>query len=244
MINVLDGKVPGSYQVGVELKTRQQKRATLQFGHYLETPIKYIAAELSKKTVSKDTEFVVGDNTIYGEYFNPPLMEGGSYALYVGYVSRYNQTISVTSWSEGLLVTLPLTMLTTAADSGINTVVVAVLVSVTLVLLIGIIGLVVKNRSIHANNQNQPHGTPNNRLPDTPLQTKPPDSSDADNPIRMTTDQYVEYKPHGEDAYQDVNIAPTDKTLSGETTEHTYALKIIKSDVSGDGDDGAYEDLK
>ncbi|XP_072041499.1 uncharacterized protein [Amphiura filiformis] len=229
-----------SYQVGVALKTQQRKRATLQFGHYLESPSKYIAAELSTKTVSEDTEFVVGDNAIYGDYFNPPLMEGESYALYIGHVSRYNQTISVTNWSEELPVTLPLTMLITAGGSGINTVVVSVSVSVTLVLFIVIIGLVVKNRSIHANIQDQQHGTPN-RLPDGPMQTK---TDSSDRPIQMAAGGYAEYKPNHDDTYQDANTAAIDKTSSGDTTGHAYALNIIKSDVSGECDDGTYENVQ
>ncbi|XP_072041081.1 receptor-type tyrosine-protein phosphatase delta-like [Amphiura filiformis] len=241
-----------SYLIGVELTTHNSKRAIRQFGHYLESQGKYIAAELAKQTVHEDPKFIVGDNGIYGDYFNPPLIEGESYALYIGHVSRYNQTISATSWSEGLIVKLSMM---TASYSEI-TVVVAVSVSVTLLLLVVIIGLVVKNRLVHANTLDQP-----SRLADDPLPAHPPDSSDG--PIQMTADGYTKYKPHEKGVYQGINTSLIDKnsnddsqghayelriinsdTSKGGGEEHAYESQIIKSDMSGSDDDGAYDDVQ
>ncbi len=87
-----------SYQIGVEINSALRRRQTHEFGHFIESPEKYIAAELPKESVKKDPEFEIGDNEVYGEYFNPILMEGGTYILYIGYVSRFNETVSTNQY--------------------------------------------------------------------------------------------------------------------------------------------------
>ena len=39
--------------------------------------------------------FTIGDNQTYGGYYNPPLEDGYSYFVYVGLVSRINETVSM-----------------------------------------------------------------------------------------------------------------------------------------------------
>ena len=74
------------YQIRVELKPDIQKRQAM--------PKSYIAAELLKDRVDNNPEFVVGDGTTYGSYNNPALIEGDTYTLYTGTVSRTNETVT------------------------------------------------------------------------------------------------------------------------------------------------------
>ena len=62
-----------------------------EFRHHDENPSAYVAAELPGRLPGK---FVVGDNKTYGRYWNPPLQEGAVYEIYVGGVSRINETVS------------------------------------------------------------------------------------------------------------------------------------------------------
>ena len=55
----------------------------------------YIAAELPKDRVNDNPVFVVGDDNAYGSYQNPALVEGNTYTLYTGAVSRTNETVTV-----------------------------------------------------------------------------------------------------------------------------------------------------
>ena len=82
-----------SYQVAVEHRDFDTKRQAREFVHYLQNTKKYIAAELLKQVVDSGNGFEVGDNKIYGMYFNPPLMESQFYAIYIGYVGRFNETV-------------------------------------------------------------------------------------------------------------------------------------------------------
>ena len=66
------------------------KRSAPEFRQHDEDPSAYIAAELPGRLPGK---FVVGDNKTYGRYWNPPLQEGAVYEIYVGAVSRINETV-------------------------------------------------------------------------------------------------------------------------------------------------------
>ena len=66
------------------------KRSAPEFLHHDNNPSAYVAAELPGRLPEK---FVVGDNKTYGGYWNPPLQEGAVYEIYVGAVSRINETV-------------------------------------------------------------------------------------------------------------------------------------------------------
>ncbi|XP_033636578.1 receptor-type tyrosine-protein phosphatase T-like [Asterias rubens] len=96
------------YQIGVrKIKdTRAStgkvvKRAVPEFRHHDENPSAYVAAELPGRLPGK---FVVGDNKTYGRYWNPPLQEGAVYEIYVGGVSRINETMANVEWNSDPLV--------------------------------------------------------------------------------------------------------------------------------------------
>ena len=73
--------------------SRKCKGQANEFNHYDMSPTKYIAAELSKMQVIRDSSFVVGDDKTYGSYYNPSLKEGKSYQLYTAVFSRISDTV-------------------------------------------------------------------------------------------------------------------------------------------------------
>ncbi|XP_071799478.1 receptor-type tyrosine-protein phosphatase F-like [Asterias amurensis] len=97
-------KYTSSYQIGVKniagdstLTGKKSKRSAPELRHHDEDPSAYIAAELPGRLPGK---FVVGDNKIYGGYWNPPLQEGAVYEIYVGAVSRINETKASVVWND------------------------------------------------------------------------------------------------------------------------------------------------
>ena len=57
----------------------------------------YIAAEIPRSDISEKTDlvFIIGDNKTYGMYDNEPLSAGQTYTVYVAYISRFNESVSV-----------------------------------------------------------------------------------------------------------------------------------------------------
>ncbi|XP_071799499.1 uncharacterized protein [Asterias amurensis] len=86
-----------AYQIGVQMTSTVSRRSAPAFGHYRDNPSAYIAAELDD---GLPETFVVGDNKEYGSYWNPPLQEGAAYKIYVGAVSRINETEANVVWSD------------------------------------------------------------------------------------------------------------------------------------------------
>ncbi|XP_071799484.1 receptor-type tyrosine-protein phosphatase mu-like isoform X2 [Asterias amurensis] len=85
-----------AYQIGVQMTSAVSRRSAPAFGHYRDNPSAYIAAELND---GLPETFVVGDNKEYGSYWNPPLQEGSVYNIYVGAVSRINETEANVVWN-------------------------------------------------------------------------------------------------------------------------------------------------
>ncbi|XP_071800000.1 receptor-type tyrosine-protein phosphatase F-like [Asterias amurensis] len=97
-------KYTSSYQIGVKsiagdstLTGKISKRSAPEFLHHDNNPSAYVAAELPGRLPEK---FVVGDNKTYGGYWNPPLQEGAVYEIYVGAVSRINETKASVVWND------------------------------------------------------------------------------------------------------------------------------------------------
>ncbi len=86
-----------AYQVGVQMTNAMSRRSAPAFLHHRDNPSAYIAAELP---VGLPETFVVGDNKEYGGYLNAPLQEGAVYEIYVGAVSRINETEANVVWNE------------------------------------------------------------------------------------------------------------------------------------------------
>ena len=53
----------------------------------------YIAAEIPKPDVKADYTFVIGDGETYDSYYNPPLVEEATYTIYIGFISRVNESV-------------------------------------------------------------------------------------------------------------------------------------------------------
>ena len=79
---------------------RRSQRSSLQFGHFTENPAAYVAAELPRQLPE---EFVIGDNGTYRGYLNPSLREGAVYDIYIGAVSRINDTVKLEVICETVL---------------------------------------------------------------------------------------------------------------------------------------------
>ncbi|XP_033636809.1 receptor-type tyrosine-protein phosphatase F-like [Asterias rubens] len=97
-------KYTSSYQIGVKsiagdstLTGKISKRSAPEFLHHDNNPSAYVAAELPGRLPEK---FVVGDNKTYGGYWNPPLQEDAVYEIYVGAVSRINETKASVVWND------------------------------------------------------------------------------------------------------------------------------------------------
>ena len=96
-INIIYSILHSDYRIGVQryYDTNRKRRQAAKFDNFLQNPGSYIAAEIVKDDVNKDSTFVIGDNKTYGSYHNPPLAEGATYKLYTGFVSRVNETVSL-----------------------------------------------------------------------------------------------------------------------------------------------------
>ncbi|XP_071800003.1 uncharacterized protein [Asterias amurensis] len=139
-------KYTSSYQIGVKkiagdstLTGKISKRSAPEFRHYDKDPSAYIAAELPGRLPGK---FVVGDNKTYGRYWNPPLQEGAVYEIYVGAVSRINETKASVVWNDE-----PLTVEVNAVTqippitrlSSLLIIVVCVAIAAAVVIVVGVI---------------------------------------------------------------------------------------------------------
>ncbi|XP_071799479.1 receptor-type tyrosine-protein phosphatase F-like [Asterias amurensis] len=133
-------KYTSSYQIGVKsiagdstLTGKISKRSAPEFLHHDNNPSAYVAAELPGRLPEK---FVVGDNKTYGGYWNPPLQEGAVYEIYVGAVSRINETKASVVWNdEPLTVEVDGDYLEPNAAGSVVAVILILLVLVTMVLL-------------------------------------------------------------------------------------------------------------
>ncbi|XP_033636580.1 hepatocyte growth factor receptor-like [Asterias rubens] len=121
-----------AYQIGVQMTITVSRRSAPAFGHYRDNPSAYIAAELDD---GLPEIFVVGDNKEYGSYWNPPLQEGAVYKIYVGAVSRINETEANAVWNED-----PLTAEAKLPSTTPSTLIIVICVVIAaIVILVGVI---------------------------------------------------------------------------------------------------------
>ncbi|XP_038048240.1 tyrosine-protein kinase receptor Tie-1-like [Patiria miniata] len=131
------GKYIESYIVHVKKSDSPSvKKRQVLFPNHFEDSTDYIAAEMPKDSVPD--KFTVGDENVYGGYFNAPLNPGFVYTIRVGSVCRGIETEASVTFSEPITVeTLQGT--TNAQNNGpvIATIVLGVLLAVAVAVIIG-----------------------------------------------------------------------------------------------------------
>ncbi|XP_033636797.1 receptor-type tyrosine-protein phosphatase kappa-like [Asterias rubens] len=138
-----------AYQIGVQMTSAVSRRSAPAFGHYRDNPSAYIAAELDD---GLPEIFVVGDNKEYGSYWNPPLQEGAVYNIYVGAVSRINETEANVVWNDD-----PFPVEVDGVYGATNGAVIAIGIVVPLLLVIVLIlllGVFWRRRKQHSEKEN------------------------------------------------------------------------------------------